>query len=100
MQLQSTSHESQARMHESYSMYKIQKMLKILQSKGHTCFLEIEYNRYANTYETAEELEADYRLRINDGFEERRYRDDNINTIMCALTNFINKKGYDYGGRK
>lgn len=81
---------------ENYSIYKAQKMLKLLQSKGHTCSLDIEYNRYANSYETAEELEADYRLRINDGFEVRAHRDDNIETIVCVLSNFINKKGYQY----
>ena len=93
MQLQSTNQPS---VNENYSLYKVQRMLRLLQSKGHTCSLDVEYNRHANSYETAEELDADYRLRVNDGFEVRSYRDDNIDTIVFVLTNFINKKGYHY----
>lgn len=99
MQLQSINlshYEHQPRVSENFSMYKIQRMLRLLQSKGHTCSLDVEYNRHANSYKTAEELDTDYRVRLYDGFTVHSHRFENAEMVVCLLTNFITKKGYHY----
>lgn len=99
MEAQSTNlsyYKNQPSVNENYSMYKVQRMLKFLQSKGHTCSLSVDYSRHANSYKTAEELDTDYSLRFYDGFTVHSHSLDCIEMVACLLTNFINKKGYYY----
>lgn len=75
-----------------YSIFKANEMLKFLQSKGHTCSLDVGYCRLAKE----QELDTDYRLRIYSGFTPNVYQYNDIDMIIGSLKNFIDKQGYHY----